>query len=467
MPVLMKSELRSEVGNSEMPDSAGDASRPADVPPKQPRPWMAIAIVTLVALALRLVAVHYLYRATWNDFDQHLLFGFETGRIASSLAAGHGFGNPLFVATGPTAWTVPIYPSLLGLIFVLFGIYTKVSAFAILGLNALFSALVCVPIFFISRRIFDAHTAILGCWTWALYPAAISTSAFVWDTCLSALLLALLFLATFQLKEHAPVKWSHLAFGVAWGLAGLTNASLLAPFPFFAGWALAPLWTNRKEWLLATAEIALGLGIMLLPWQVRNYRALHQWIPLRDTFWLELWVGNNGNTNSVANPMAHPTINPRERAEFVRLGEISYMREKRGQALQFIAARPRLYLALCARRFFFWWTGFWNFAPGNLRTPFEGRSNLWITPLITLFMSLGLARTVRGLGSTALPFCFLLVFYPLVYYVTHPATRYRQVIDPEIIILAAAGISGILKIRRKFLVNPKTVSQRGLEPVRN
>ena len=146
----MESELRSAVGNSEMPGSARDASRPADVLPRQPRPWMAIAIVTLVAVALRLAAVHYLYRATRNDFDQHLLFGFETGRIACSLAAGHGFGNPLFVATGPTAWTVPIYPSLLGLVFVLFGIYTKVSAFAILGLNALFSALVCVPIFFIS-----------------------------------------------------------------------------------------------------------------------------------------------------------------------------------------------------------------------------------------------------------------------------------------------------------------------------
>src|SRR5216684_4156786 len=40
-------------------------------------------------------------------------FGWEAGRIASSLAAGRGFCDPFQGATGPTAWVAPLYPVVL------------------------------------------------------------------------------------------------------------------------------------------------------------------------------------------------------------------------------------------------------------------------------------------------------------------------------------------------------------------
>src|SRR5579859_5997274 len=131
------------------PESATFPHTAADTAPAA-AVWKSLSLVVVVAFALRLLAIHFLYRVTWNDFSDHLLFGFETGRIASSLASGRGFANPLFVETGPTAWTTPVYPYLLAAIFNLFGIYTKTSAFAILSLNALFSALVCLPLFFMA-----------------------------------------------------------------------------------------------------------------------------------------------------------------------------------------------------------------------------------------------------------------------------------------------------------------------------
>src|SRR5258708_22173676 len=48
-------------------------------------------------------------------------FGWEAGRIASSLAAGRGLFDPFQGATGPTAWGAPLYPVLLARIFRAFG----------------------------------------------------------------------------------------------------------------------------------------------------------------------------------------------------------------------------------------------------------------------------------------------------------------------------------------------------------
>src|SRR5437764_4305205 len=68
-------------------------------------------------------------------------FGWETGRIARSIALGQGFRAPFQDGTGPTAWLAPVYPYLLAGVFKVLGVYTTASAIAILSLNSVFSAL--------------------------------------------------------------------------------------------------------------------------------------------------------------------------------------------------------------------------------------------------------------------------------------------------------------------------------------
>lgn len=406
--------------------------------------WQSPIAITLVALALRLVAMHFFYHSTYNNYENHLLFGFETGRISRSIAEGHGYGNPLFVETGPTAWMTPVYPYLLAAVFQLFGVYSKVSAFIILGLNSLFSSLICIPMFYIAQHGFGRSVAVLACWMWALSPYSIFiSSSFVWETCLAALLVTILFLCGQMLKEH-PTSWRWLGFGFLCGFSALTNASTLTLCPVLAGWALYLLWRKRQQWLKAALLVALGLGLALLPWEVRNYRTFHTPILLRDNFWLEFWVGNDGHTESWLDSDAHPSINPEQKAEFVRLGEIPYMREKRREALGFLAQHPGLYLVLCLRRFGYLWTGFWNMDPSNVQDEFHGFANVFLTASVTLAMLLGLWRALSTARQAALPFVLVLVFYPLVFYLTHPTIRYRHVIDPEIFILAALGVKSLL-----------------------
>jgi hypothetical protein len=132
------------------------------------RPWF----IFLMALALRLAVVSFLVRDQLDPARDHWAFGWETGRLARSLALGHGFGSPLFGWTGPSAWMCPGYPALLAGVFKVFGIYSKASAYAILSLNCLFAALTCLPLRSIARTVFCERTGVMAAWVWALFPIA-------------------------------------------------------------------------------------------------------------------------------------------------------------------------------------------------------------------------------------------------------------------------------------------------------
>src|SRR5215472_6599283 len=104
--------------------------------------WMVV-----VGFALRfgyIVLDHtYKFKAQDNNFS----FGFEMGRIGRAIATSHGFADPFEGHTGPTAWEPPVYPYLIGGVFKILGIYSDASAWVLLSINSLFTALTCIPIF--------------------------------------------------------------------------------------------------------------------------------------------------------------------------------------------------------------------------------------------------------------------------------------------------------------------------------
>src|ERR1700678_2324953 len=150
--------------NAAEPKIAGDARR-------------SLLWMVLVALLLRLVVMSFLYPERTDPYRDHWRMGGEAGRIARSIAQGEGFSNPLFGKTGPTAWLAPVFPYLLAGIFKTFGIYSNASAIAALALNCLFSALTCIPIYFIAKKHFGETAAAWAGWGWALFPYGIYFSA--------------------------------------------------------------------------------------------------------------------------------------------------------------------------------------------------------------------------------------------------------------------------------------------------
>src|SRR5262249_6813229 len=122
--------------------------------------------IVFIALILRLIVVVLLYQHQLSPERDYFHFGGEVVRVARSMASGHGFSSPLFADTGPTAMVTPLYTFLLALVFKLFGVYTAQSALVILSLNSLFSALTCLPIFFIARQTFGSAGACRFCSVW-------------------------------------------------------------------------------------------------------------------------------------------------------------------------------------------------------------------------------------------------------------------------------------------------------------
>ena len=139
---------------------------------------------------------------SYNDLDDHLLFGFEIGRIAQSLAMGHGFANPMLTPTGPTAWMTPVYPYLLAGVSKFFGVFTESSAFAILSINSLFSAPIHFRLFRRGAKLRspdgERGRVARAVWPYSVYLA----SSFIWETCLSALLFACIFLAALKMRAR-------------------------------------------------------------------------------------------------------------------------------------------------------------------------------------------------------------------------------------------------------------------------
>src|SRR3954470_19702278 len=82
------------------------------------RSWRhSLFVIFLVALFLRLavITIGHTYRITPRR--DHFQFGWEIGRIARSLAMGHGFSSPTDLPSGPSAWAPPVYPYVLAGIF--------------------------------------------------------------------------------------------------------------------------------------------------------------------------------------------------------------------------------------------------------------------------------------------------------------------------------------------------------------
>src|SRR5579863_3735574 len=365
-------------------------------------------------------------------------FGFEMGRIGRSLAQGQGFSNPFNETTGPTAWEPPLYPFFVAGVFRAFGVYSRTSAILLLTINSIFSALTCIPIFLIAKRCFNERVAVWSSWTWALLPSVIFwCTRWVWETSLAALLLALIFWLTLALADRDGLKpW--LQFGLLWGVAALTNTTLLSFLPVSGLW----VWYHRAKLdKRSVGGIVLASFIFaasITPWLVRNDRVFGQPVFIRSNFGAELRLGNGPGADGTWMDYLHPTKNVSEMRRYQELGELAYVAERKKEAMAYIREDYARFARLSFQRFIYYWAGLPK-APENLVVAFF-RKFLFAASSALAFWGLG--RALRKHKPGAWLFFWLIFSYPLVYYFLFPHPRYRHPIEPELGILMLYVISG-------------------------
>src|SRR5262249_1099907 len=146
----------------------------------------------------------------------------------------------------------------------------------------------------------------------------------IWETSLSALLVATLLWLTIELTEApSPRKWA--VHGLLWGLALMTNPSIAAALPVLLLWSA---WRAKEKTNWRGPFLALGLALACcIPWTVRNYIVFHRFIPLRSGFGFELYIGNNENYSSSRMVWPPKVSFEREQLRYIRMGEVPFMDE--------------------------------------------------------------------------------------------------------------------------------------------
>ena len=392
--------------------------------------WM-FAIALLLRLGVILVGHTYRFKTDDNAFS----FGFEMGRIGRAIATGGGFADPLNGQTGPTAWEPPLYPYLIAGIFRLTGVYTQASAFILLAINSIFSSLNCIPIFLIARRCFNEKVAMWSAWIWALLPWIMFWSTrWVWETSLAALLLTLIFWLTLRMEDLTSIG-SWIGFGVLWGIAALTNTSLLAFLPASGLWAL---YKQRNRAAVSGAVLAaVFFSATIAPWMVRNYEVFGKLISIRSNFGAELRLGNGPGANGTWMSYVHPSKNIVEFRRYQALGEIAYVAERKHEAMAFIRADWSRFAWLSIKRFVYYWNGLPKTSANSALSPFAKAA--FLASSVLAFW--GLARALRKCQRGAWLFLWLILSYPAIYYFVFPHPRYRHPIEPELLILIVYVIS--------------------------
>ncbi|HEV2205210.1 MAG TPA: hypothetical protein VGR36_01645 [Candidatus Acidoferrales bacterium] len=422
----------------------------------------SVALITIAAIGLRAAFL-------WNyaGHNPHHALGiipflFESGNIAVSLATGHGFASPFRVPTGPTAWTTPVYPGLLAGIFRVFGTYTFAAFLAACAINILATGLACIPIFYTGKRIGGVATGAAAAWLWAVFPNAIEIpSTSMWDASLAALLAAMILWATIALADcgdastrepnraSRAIPWDWIGYGLLWGIAMMTTATLIGLLPFLIGWIMYRRWKlsapedRRPEKLLAKPALAVAIAALCcLPWTIRNYEVFHAFVPMRSILGLQLWVGNNPQAKTIWLGTQHPIHDSAERAKYVQMGEIAYMQQKEHDALDYMAAHPTRDAYLAWKRFVEFWSGG---TPTPVSDLFRSRS-AWFD-LVLLFNLLtgigalaGIIVLLRRRSEYWFPLAVFPVVFPWAYYLTVVMPRYGLPIDPAVMLLTAVAI---------------------------
>ena len=177
----------------------------------------------------------------------------------------------------------------------------------------------------------------------------------VWDTSLSALLLALIFLSTLKLVESSSRKrW--IVYGLLWGVAALTNPALLSTLPFSLLWFAMRRRRANQSWLIPAIIVLTTFIVCTAPWMIRNAVVLGKPVFIRDNFWFEFHLGNYHLSNAMGWGGKHPTLNHIQLDLYRSLGEVKYIEHFRGESLEFVRDSPREFAQLTLRRF----TAFWN-----------------------------------------------------------------------------------------------------------
>ncbi|MGA2084088.1 MAG: hypothetical protein ABSG60_01050 [Terracidiphilus sp.] len=374
-------------------------------------------------------------------YNHHFEFAWETGRVAASVAGGHGYSSPFSGDTGPTAWMVPGFTLLLAGVFKVFGIYTPLSAWIIQTIDSLFQALTAPLVYEMGARLVGRRNGLWAAWIWALYPGIMQYGVkWIWETSLSTMLFAAVLVLGMRMRgigagapeTHRARDWA--LFGLLWGAISMCNPTLLLMAPIQGVWILAGL-PQRKNLLKGAALALLAAaisGVVATPWVVRNWMVFHAFIPTRDNFGAEAAMAWAPESEGFPWGATVPTLEAApEHKLYAQMGELAYVKMRGDLAWKWARAYPVHFWKLVALRFYMFWASVPH-TTGPVWVEVVRSSGHCLSSIAGI---LGVLLALRRRLPAAGLFACAVVLLPAIYYFISAGSRFRNPLEPFFCVL--------------------------------
>jgi hypothetical protein len=267
-----------------------------------------LTVLSLLALAARIGIIIYLKAWTHPIAMEHR-------SIALQLVHGEGFSFGDWGYFGPTSVQSPTFPFLLAGLFKIFGDDSPRAYQTIMLMNAIAGAATVWLTYALARTLGGTVlTGLLAAAAVAIWPSQIyagrSVQAIALITCT---LLGTIILFYRAVRSGALGPW--LGFSIVGILAAMTEPVFLPAMALsgllILAWRGLP-WSIR----LRNAGVLLFVTFALIgPWTLRNYIVHGRLMPVKGTFWVNLWKGNNDYATGTDRLALSPEAKARAKAK--------------------------------------------------------------------------------------------------------------------------------------------------------
>lgn len=411
---------------------------------------MIAGLLTLACLVRVAVIAHYPYSPR-NDGKSYLRTANAIFKHGTYHDGDHAAGD----TRGPSAYFPPAYSYLLSIADRITGGPGLSPATVAIArvMQALLGTASVALIGLIAFELFGATTALIALAMAALYPVMIELdSVIVAENLLTLLELGAVYSVLRARRSGTPLRWV-VGTGVIVGLAILTHtnsALLLIPLGFgLRGLSRVPR-LRRVPNILLMVIVAL---ITITPWLIRDYTVFHEFVPVSTEDGITL-VGTYNSMSARADPtyrwFFYGDIRSLRRylREAPTLTEPQLASKLEGQAFSYIGHHPLAPLSV----------GFHN----TLRLLELEGSWAWKISAAAIGLNLGLARygvlsfylllivAIAGLRTQAVRrvprwlWGVPLVMWLSVVFINAETPRFREPLDPFLILLAATALAAAL-----------------------
>ncbi len=419
------------------------------------RPLLSVALLLALALALRIGEVQRTAYTPTGDAGSYVKLGGEVARLGDYSPRDLGAGGTI----GPSAYFPPAYPYLLAAVDRLTGHSdAPASASAIHAdrvLSALIGTVVVAFVGLVATELFGTQIALLALAIAAVYPVLIALSAvLVAENLLTAFELAAVYAALRVRRARDPLRWL-VACGVLTGLAALTHVNailLLVPLAFAVRGA-APALGRRFLW--APALLVGVAALTISPWLIRDAVELHGFVPISDESGITLRGTYNPTSATSTDPPWRWRLYlqiPADRKlarQAQSMTELALDHRLESRALSYIADHPAapfdvaldntLRLAELQGR------TAWRISAASIGIPLGvagvGVISFWVLALLAVAGAL--TRVGRRIPGPLWGVAF--VMWTTAAFVNGETPRFREPLEPFVILLVACAIAALLR----------------------